>query len=97
MNIFYHIIRKNSLYTLINAVSISTALFIYFSYNWIYYLEKHKTYIVAIACSISFQCFQTVLFFCENSCFHTAIAGAFVHNRNVFVSARKRPPASSIN
>ncbi len=43
------------------------------------------------------SCFQTFLLFCKNNCFHTAIAGAFVHIRNFLVqlSARQHPPASS--
>ncbi len=34
------------------------------------------------------SCFQTFLFFCENNCFQTAIAGVFVHIRNVLFCAR---------
>jgi len=36
------------------------------------------------------SCFQTFLFFLENHCFHTAIAGAFVHIRNFLFHVR--PP-----
>ncbi len=56
-----------------------------------------KTYIVAIVCLMS-SCFQTFLYFCENNCFHIAIA-AFVHIRNFLVqlSVQERPPAPSMN
>ncbi len=63
---------QNSFYTVMNAMSISTALFIEF----IYYLEMTwKTQINHVLLQLQFQ--TRPFFFCENSCFHTAIAGHF--------------------